>query len=229
MRKSSNKIKTRGITLIALVVTIVVLLILAGVSISMLTGENWIITQANNAKIETRGGEVEERVDLWKADNNTSNYTDIEVDTEDQMLQKLIDEKLVYENEIDREAKIIRIGSRKINYNIGESTYVPMEPDKGKEELILEYVVEAGDVVGLPYDIKCYDSERNETTAVFDFEVDWGDGSKDNITNSDIESKSKHTYTVAGTYEIKIKGTYEVLVSDIYDEVNSTYICWKYK
>ena len=37
----------KGITLIALVVTIVVLLILAGASIAMLTGNNGIITQAN--------------------------------------------------------------------------------------------------------------------------------------------------------------------------------------
>ena len=36
-------IKNKGITLIALVVTIIVLLILAGVSISMLTGENGIL------------------------------------------------------------------------------------------------------------------------------------------------------------------------------------------
>ena len=36
MRDSKNK----GITLIALVITIIVLLILAGISISMLTGEN---------------------------------------------------------------------------------------------------------------------------------------------------------------------------------------------
>ena len=42
--------KEKGITLIALVVTIVVLLILAGVAISMLTGDNGIITNAQNAK-----------------------------------------------------------------------------------------------------------------------------------------------------------------------------------
>ena len=54
----------RGITLIALVVTIVVLLILAGVSISMLTGENGIITQASKAKDETEQARVEELVDL---------------------------------------------------------------------------------------------------------------------------------------------------------------------
>ena len=42
MEKKQMKIKknTKGITLIALVVTIVILLILAGVSIAMLTGSN---------------------------------------------------------------------------------------------------------------------------------------------------------------------------------------------
>ena len=54
----------RGITLIALVVTIVVLLILAGVSISMLTGENGIITQASNAKDKTGKANAEEQVQM---------------------------------------------------------------------------------------------------------------------------------------------------------------------
>ena len=41
MEKNKSKLKeNRGITLIALVITIIVLLILAGVSIAMLTGEN---------------------------------------------------------------------------------------------------------------------------------------------------------------------------------------------
>ena len=42
--------KQKGITLIALVVTIIVLLILAGVSIATLTGDNGILTRASNAK-----------------------------------------------------------------------------------------------------------------------------------------------------------------------------------
>lgn len=36
----------KGVTLIALVITIIVLLILAGVSIAMLTGDNGILTKA---------------------------------------------------------------------------------------------------------------------------------------------------------------------------------------
>ena len=61
------KEKTRtnkGITLIALVITIIVLLILAGVSIAMLTGDNGILTQAQNAKNRTAEAEAEERADL---------------------------------------------------------------------------------------------------------------------------------------------------------------------
>ena len=50
-----------GITLIALVITIIVLLILAGVSIAMLTGQNGILTQAQNSKQATEKAEVKER------------------------------------------------------------------------------------------------------------------------------------------------------------------------
>ncbi len=42
--------KMAGITLIALVITIIVLLILAGVSIAMLTGDHGILRQAEKAK-----------------------------------------------------------------------------------------------------------------------------------------------------------------------------------
>ena len=59
-----NKIKQKnGITLIALVITIIVLLILAGVSIAMLTGQNGILTQANNAKNETEQANAKEKVE----------------------------------------------------------------------------------------------------------------------------------------------------------------------
>ena len=54
----------KGITLIALVITIIVLLILAGVSIATLTGDNGVLTQANNAKVSQIEGQVEEEVNL---------------------------------------------------------------------------------------------------------------------------------------------------------------------
>ena len=55
---------TKGITLIALVVTIIILLILAGVSIAMLTGNNGVLTQAKSAKEKTGEKGEQERVNL---------------------------------------------------------------------------------------------------------------------------------------------------------------------
>ena len=62
----------KGITLIALVITIIVLLILAGVTIAALTGENGILNQANKAKIKSDIAEVKEKAQLdianWTAE-----------------------------------------------------------------------------------------------------------------------------------------------------------------
>ena len=56
--------KEKGITLIALVVTIAILLILAGISIGVLTGDNGIIDQAHTAKEDTEIASWEEQIDL---------------------------------------------------------------------------------------------------------------------------------------------------------------------
>ena len=66
MEKFRKKIfkSTKGITLIALVVTIIILLILAGVSIAMLTGNNGVLTQAKSAKEKTGEKGEQERVNL---------------------------------------------------------------------------------------------------------------------------------------------------------------------
>ena len=83
-KKEKNKLKPenrnqQGITLIALVITIIVLLILAGVSIAMLTGQNGILTQANNSKIEQSHGAVKEAISLayneWQIEINTGSRT----------------------------------------------------------------------------------------------------------------------------------------------------------
>ncbi len=62
MYKQKNK--QRGITLIALVVSIIVLIILAGVSIAMLVGENGIITQAQRADELTTQAQQKEAIEL---------------------------------------------------------------------------------------------------------------------------------------------------------------------
>ena len=64
-----NKLKeqlkiNKGITLIALVITIIVLLILAGVTIATLTGDNGILTKAQNSKEKNAQKTVEEQINL---------------------------------------------------------------------------------------------------------------------------------------------------------------------
>ena len=64
----NRKMQEKGITLIALVVTIIVLLILAGISISMLTGQNGILNRASEAKQNTGTAQTEELVKLSVTD-----------------------------------------------------------------------------------------------------------------------------------------------------------------
>ena len=77
MKRLKQKLvkKESGITLIALVITIIVLLILAGVSIAMLTGENGIITQAQRAEEETENATTNEANILRRYENYIYNAT----------------------------------------------------------------------------------------------------------------------------------------------------------
>ena len=80
----------KGITLIALVITIIVLLILAGISISMLAGDNSILQKATDAKTQTGVGQEKEAITLAynsalakKVSNGNSNaVTDSELNDE---------------------------------------------------------------------------------------------------------------------------------------------------
>ena len=80
--KKTNLRKNKGITLIALVITIIVLLILAGVAISMLSGENGILKKAAEAKTKTEEGQdVEQRnlksteLQMYFTINNKQRYS----------------------------------------------------------------------------------------------------------------------------------------------------------
>ena len=61
----------KGITLVALVVTIIVLIILAGISINLLLGDNGIITKAKEAKKQQKIAEIKEKISLELASAET--------------------------------------------------------------------------------------------------------------------------------------------------------------
>ena len=78
MEKEKTRFNQKGITLIALVITIIVLLILAGVTIATLTGDNGILTRANDAKEKTEQAEQEEREDLDATEDLINEYVGID-------------------------------------------------------------------------------------------------------------------------------------------------------
>ncbi|MCI8636858.1 MAG: leucine-rich repeat protein [Clostridia bacterium] len=63
----------KGITLIALVITIIVLLILSSIAVSMLFGENGIITKAQEANFKAEIGKVEEQFKLYLGEKKLQN------------------------------------------------------------------------------------------------------------------------------------------------------------
>ena len=101
--------KQKGITLIALVVTIVVLLILAGVTISLLLDENGIIAKSKDARTETRVSQIEDEVGMWKQHNFINKESNQAQESADTMLESLISRKLLTEDEIDRDQELITI------------------------------------------------------------------------------------------------------------------------
>ena len=64
----------KGITLVALVITIIVLLILAGVSISLVLGNNGILTKASDAVVKNEAAVAAQEVQTASADANMTYY-----------------------------------------------------------------------------------------------------------------------------------------------------------
>lgn len=68
--------ENKGVTLVALVITIIVLLILAGVTLSMVMGDSGIFTKANKASEETNLASARDAVRLALLEVTTNNYND---------------------------------------------------------------------------------------------------------------------------------------------------------
>ncbi len=141
-------LNNKGITLIALVITIIVLLILAGVSISTLTGENGILTRASEADIETRASTVEERNNLWKAEKQTDNYLGNDTaQTLEELLDDLEREDLITSEERTKieETGHVVIGSKDISFSDGltEASYTITS---SLDEVNFNKIIREGDI-----------------------------------------------------------------------------------
>ena len=162
--------KKGGITLIALVVTIVVLLILAGVSISMLTGENGIITRATESNLQTKIGEEKEAINLAmqalfidKADNPDNYQNGIINNTQlkNEMDKSTIKPEEITMNETTNELTV------KFDDSRDNRTYVVEQTGK-IGEVVRREGIKVGDYVDYQYD--------NADDYIIPDDIDWYSG-----------------------------------------------------
>ena len=171
MKKQERK-EEKGITLVALVVTIIVLIILAGVSIAMLVGETGIVTQTQIVAQDTEIKGDEEKIRLAMVAAQIANNGDIALkgDIEIALLENGT-KSIVVDNE-DGTRNIIFLDSRKI-YKINndgsientnsdfDSIYVaPASQDDARNEGVIGIGTD-----GQPVDMDlwnwCYDIQSN--------------------------------------------------------------------
>ena len=149
MKNKAKKGKeNRGITLIALVITIIILLILASVTIAAISGNNGILTNAAKAKVETRAATIEERINLWKTEKVADEYLEEnQAQSSEQLLDSLEEEGLITEEEKTqlKENGHIVIGDKDISISEGltEKSYTITN---SKDEVIFNKIITEGDI-----------------------------------------------------------------------------------
>ena len=124
--------KEKGITLVALVVTIIVLIILAGVTLNIVLDQNGIINKTQQAKEEWNEAEIEEKEAMLKAE---AKILEFQNNTEHEMLEYYIDEVpipkgFVYK-EGTKETGLIIINKEDGN----EFIWVPKSEEEAEEDL----------------------------------------------------------------------------------------------
>ena len=189
------KKKEKGITLIALVITIIVLLILAGVSIATLTGEGGILSKAKTAGISQEEQEAKEKLELVLQDLTISKHTD-----------STYDQNKSINNAIEKE-NMTMIGDMVIvdgwQFEIDRSVpKIAISLGKGKENEIIEITANATVT-------EDYAKANIEARITFEGKV------KEIIikgTNVEVPTPENGVYTI--THEVAENGTYTILVKD---------------
>ena len=131
--------REKGITLIALVITIIVLLILAGVSISLTLGNNGVLNQATNSVTKTRNASAKEEVEMAWAGAVSNYWAEWANDSSKQLDEDFLAEELIGET---------ANGSIEDVSAVGDGTYMLEYQSKDREEPY-EFSVDANGVVTL--------------------------------------------------------------------------------
>ena len=186
--------KERGITLIALVITIIVLIILAGVSIQLLLGENGIITKAKKGKGDYQEASIKEKVEIALVDYNSDKITNGEEGQIEEALNNLLDNGTFEDIEIEE------------NIGIIEDYEITLGKEKG------EIIIESIDKVTGNVRLRCKLSTREYTKESITINVKaTGNIVKlikpDNTEETPIDGKIEINYLVNqnGNYIFKVE------------------------
>lgn len=129
--------KNKGITLIALVITIIILLILAGISIEAITGDNGLFSRAKEAKIQTEIATIKEQIQsdiLAKQAQNNGEISEEE-------LKEILESYGILSGEEDILDNILTTKKGKYEIKVsdiwnGTTTKKPMVADKPNTEVV---------------------------------------------------------------------------------------------
>ncbi len=193
--------KEKGITLIALVVTIIVLLILAGISIMMLTGENSLINQAKQAKSITEQKGVEEEILLAYQAAILEQQSGSTRTLEEIMEENLKDATVTKENS-NYEVEIPNKGT----FEISENGTI------AKKETVLEEITKL-DVDSMELDGAMWLRVYNDSTEVTSSQVIY------TSSNPDVAKVNKKGVVIcgktAGTCTITVKGANKEITCEV--------------
>ena len=108
----------KGLTLIALVITIIVMIILAGVSLSLTTGDNGVLNKAKLAREETRAGQIRDIRDMYLADRQIAVEIGEKPEALDDVVDRLKEDGLLTQAEVDEimTKEEIKIGTQIISF-----------------------------------------------------------------------------------------------------------------
>lgn len=140
----------KGVTLVALVITIIVLLILAGVSISMVAGDNGVLTRASKSSLKTKYGATCEAVNLACAELQ-SEYADKMADgeaNESDIPNYYTEAKMV--DSLEKQGYIIAGPTTTGEGASATTTYAPLTNTGDATTTPLKAVGGAGETVGGP-------------------------------------------------------------------------------
>ncbi len=228
--KRIKRNKTAGITLIALVVTIIILLILAGISIGMLSGDNSIINQAGNAKTQTDiAGEKEILEQATVVAMSKSKYGNVEKQYLDSEINKY--SAVDGTEEVDKGIKVTFKSGREYLIDI-DGIVTKLEPlpiilagETAPSNSNATYIDTNGNTAIIPSGFTVSSTENNITSGLvisdsFENEFVWiplGDIKKSDGTITKIDLQ-RYKFDTSGNPSVYIEG-YEV-EEDVNDTEN---------